>query len=442
MNTKRVKNRSGAILVLAVIMVITLLIIGLAVITMGQNSRLRAIQYQFVIESKTAADAGLAHALNGLNANANSYAFYGATLPGQTNFSVPGSESGFAPGTKFTYLPVTGSVGAGGSYTGEIVSTGYAGTAPTVRTVHSSLKVANPFLEGALISRLMLDVRNMTQVSSINTSGDPSLDLVPTRVGSTSITQVPDPSKGGHTLYDPVQIGNNGVINANVVVGVGGSTDLINVGSSIINGTQGPLTTEFIYPPVVIQPQSLALGSASNEYSNIKGTTEFLNSSDSGKYSSINLKQGSGVSTLDVNGGDVRLYVTGDFTLDSGSILQIETGSSLTLYIDGNINAKPGCIINNLNNAGNFRIYGTNITYQSFNFQPNSNMSCAIYAPYADVTMQPQNNGLFVGGCIANNFAALSNFNFVFDKALAQLSPYDPVFFAVKRWWEEDVKLP
>lgn len=59
METKGKKNRIGSILVLAVIMVITLLIIGLAVITLGQNSRLRAVRYQFVIEAKTAADAGL-----------------------------------------------------------------------------------------------------------------------------------------------------------------------------------------------------------------------------------------------------------------------------------------------------------------------------------------------------------------------------------------------
>ncbi len=127
----------------------------------------------------------------------------------------------------------------------------------------------------------------------------------------------------------------------------------------------------------------------------------------------------------------------------SSSILQIDAGASLTLYIDGNIDAQPGCIFNTVAQiAGNFRIYGTNNTYQSFNLQPNSNLYCAIYAPNADVTVQPQNNGLFVGGCVANNFAALSNFNFVFDKALALLNPNDPVFFAVKRWWEEDVQLP
>ncbi len=435
MKTKGMNKRSGSILALAVIMVVVLSIIGLAVITMGRNSRLQSIRYQFVVEAKTAADAGLAHALNTLNANANLYA-NGTTLPGQSNYTVPGSAAGFAQGTAFTYLPVSGTVDyTSGNYSGTIDSTGNAGPGPTQRTVHSILKAGNPFLEGALISRRMLDVTNMTQVNSVNTSGNPALDLIPTRVGSTSITQVPDPGKGGHTLYDPVQIGNNGVINANVVVGVGGTNDLINVGSTTINGTQGPLTTEFIFPAIQI-PADLAGGSASNSLSNIKGTTVVLNTVDSGKYSNVGLKQGSGVSTLQIT-GVVRLYVTGDFVMDSSSILQIDAGSSLILYIDGNINAKPGCIINNTNPAGNFRIYGTNNTYQTFNFQPNSNLYCAIYAPNADVTMQPQNNGTFGGACVANNFSALSNFNFVFDKALAQLSPNDPIFFAVKRWWED-----
>lgn len=61
-NNKRKKKRKGAILPLAIIMVIILFIIGLALIRLGLNARLQSVRTTAMLSARAAADAGMTEA--------------------------------------------------------------------------------------------------------------------------------------------------------------------------------------------------------------------------------------------------------------------------------------------------------------------------------------------------------------------------------------------
>ena len=86
----KMKAKNGSILVLAVTMVVILSIIGLAMMQLGLNARLRAIRAQFAIEAKTAADAGLGKAINAMRAKLkNEYIWNNSSLPAETDVALP-----------------------------------------------------------------------------------------------------------------------------------------------------------------------------------------------------------------------------------------------------------------------------------------------------------------------------------------------------------------
>ena len=421
---KMIKIKRGSVLVLAVIMVVILLIIGLAMITLGQNARLQAIRSQFIIEAKTAADSGLSHAVNAMNGNYDLYAWHAGLLPAQTDYAIPGAD------TKFSYPAVTGSQISGW----QITSTGAAGPIPTQRTVQATLDIGNPFGQGSLITKLLLDIGNVSSITYTDTSGGTYANA-PVRIGSTSSKPVPNQKQ--NKMTDPVVLG-SGEINADVVVGVGGGDNLVTTHNGTkIYGTQSALLTEFEWPDTRATAEFQALNAltiVNTTLSDVNGT-KVIGPVDTGKYSSINLIQNG--TKLQVSGGAVALYVTGNISMDPATRIEIDNGSSLHIYIDGNFTADPGSEFKNFTNVpALFKIFGTSLGIQTFDLQPNGDLTAAIYAPNADIAFSPQNNGTLLGSCICNSFAASSNFNFTFDKALSAVNPGDPVFFYVKRWTE------
>ena len=59
----RKKSRSGAALALAVTMVIILFLIGIGLLQLGRNARMQAVKDVLQISARSAADAGIEHAV-------------------------------------------------------------------------------------------------------------------------------------------------------------------------------------------------------------------------------------------------------------------------------------------------------------------------------------------------------------------------------------------
>jgi len=216
-------------------------------------------------------------------------------------------------------------------------------------------------------------------------------------------------------------------IDGTVVVGVGGDPDtLIQSGTTKID-ERAALIEEVIFPEIVI-PQYLidAAGTALV----VDGNYPLV----SGKYTSITLPNNS--NTLEIT-GDVEIYVTGNLDMANHTFIKINAGSSLKIYIDGNISSGPECsFYNETLIPANFKIFGTSTTSQSFDLWPNTDFYGVIYAPNADIWIQP--NGDWFGACMCNSFYGSNNsFNFYYDKALSSIEYGDPVYFAVARWWED-----
>jgi hypothetical protein len=420
MERKRMQSRirSGSILVLAVIMVVILLIIGLALMRLGLNTRLQTIRSQHVIEAKSAADAGLSQALYQMNKKrrndiATLGAWNGAAPLPKASTPVQFSDSG----QTYTY-DVNGSPAAGFTMT----ATGNMNSGQVQRTVQGVTSLENPFSEGALIVREICSIQNMVHVSSINSSGNPLYDNVTVRIGSASGVLIAGEK--------PVQIGSNGNIKSDIVVGVGGNpTNLTTVGNKTdVSGKVYAMPQEFSFDPAVIPPALVSAASSSF-------STDHLQTITSGKYDKIDLVQnGAGLNVF----GDVSLYVTGDITTGPSCSIIVNTGSSLTIYLDGNFITRPNNDVNFVNLtgiAGNFKIYGTNPVSQNISLWPKNDFVGAIYAPNASVDFKPK--GIFLGGIVCDNFFASNNFSFTYDKALSQVTINDPdAYFVINRWQE------
>jgi len=78
----------------------------------------------------------------------------------------------------------------------------------------------------------------------------------------------------------------------------------------------------------------------------IQGQTAALTPAGNGQYSQIVLKQGTVPAKLEITGGDVVLHVTGDIQLGQSCEIIVKDGSTLMLYVDGNIHCRESSGIN------------------------------------------------------------------------------------------------
>lgn len=160
-----------------------------------------------------------------------------------------------------------------------------------------------------------------------------------------------------------------------------------------------------------------------------------IGSADSGQYSNINLKQGS---ILEVDGGgEVVLYVTGNIDIGQDAELIIQPGTSLVIYLDGDLYARNSAGINNLTgDSTSFVLYGTG-EEQTFDLKAKSEWYGAVYAPNADVTLR--SDASMYGSFITANFSTTgSGSHIYYDAALQDYTETDvAVYFAVDRWFEE-----
>ena len=169
---------------------------------------------------------------------------------------------------------------------------------------------------------------------------------------------------------------------------------------------------------------------------NVHGTTITVGPTDNGQYSEIELKKAANPGILEINGGDVILYITGDISLGQNCEIVIKNGSTLVLYLDGDMDAANNAGINNEGVPSSFKLFGTSTEEQSFVLRAKSETLGAIYAPNATITIMADSD--IYGAIIAKSVELKSGGNFYYDKALREVSTDDDaVRFVISQWQEE-----
>jgi hypothetical protein len=275
-----------------------------------------------------------------------------------------------------------------------------------------------PF-EHAIWGREAIILKAGTLVDGYN-SGDPWDTEVEVQVGTMSI------------LPDSIILNSGVVINGNVVVGIGGSVDTVikDLGASTHRKYS---MLEEIELPLITAPEELVdMGSDIK----VHGTTLTVGPTDNGQYSEIELKQAANPGILEINGGDVVLYITGDISLGQECQIVIKDGSTLVLYLDGNMDAATNAGINNESVPSSLKIFGTSTGEQYLTLKTKSETFGAIYAPNAVVIIMADSD--IYGSVTAKIFELKTGGNFYYDEALRYVTTDDDaVRFIIRQWREE-----
>jgi len=405
MNTNKLlqSKKTGSVMALAMLVVVILLVMGIGLLSLGLHGRLFAVRTTSEIAACRAADAGLTKAVFAMNEKLKVIPWDGNSLPQVTDEALLNCDA---------TLSYTVTEDANSDYT--VVSIGNA--VQTQRQVSSTLRRKGLFEYGLLVKQTMV-VEYNTLVYGYDSDTGSDAEVM---IGTIS------------TAPDSLVLGSGSIIDGDVFVGFGGDTETgIQNEGAVINGQTYALNEEIPFP--VITPPSLSdMGTM-----DIAGTT-VVGPADSGRYTSITL-QNSGI--LKIDGGDVVLHTTGNVAMNSGSQIQVEAGSSLTLYVDGDLGGDElnNVEINNYTGVpGGFKLCLMGASEPSIEFKNNSDLFMAIYAPNTDVIFK--NNTTFRGSVVAKSVYMKNNSVFYYDKALQGETIGNGnvgLSFVTDRWQEE-----
>lgn len=393
----------GSAMVLALLAVVILSVTGVGLLAIGLQSRLFAIRNVSEMAARCAADAGLTEAILEMNKKLQADIWDDSTLPRAADGVLPNCNASFS-------YAVTKN--ADGDYVVE--STGKSGRA--VRTVNCTLPLQGPF-EYAVFAQGVAILKAGTLVDTYN-SLDPLDTDVKVQIGTSSV------------LPDSIILNSRVVVNGDVVVGVSGDVESVIRDRGTVTGDKYAISEEVGFPAVAA-PVLDDRGGIS-----VHGTTLTIMPADSGKYEQITLKRAAAPAILEIKGGDVILYVTGDIKLGESCEIMIDNGASLTLYLDGDLDAGNNAGINNKNSPTKFKLYGTAQHQQNLNLKAKSNTLGAVYAPNADIVVMA--TGDLYGAFIGKSFEMKSGGNLYYDAALRDVDVSDEaVRFVVRQWSEQ-----
>jgi len=402
-------KRRGSALPLAVLAIMVLFAMGVALLSLGLNSRIYSVRTASDITARCAADSGLAMALFEMNKKLQVKPWNDSTLPKATDVSLP-------------YCDASCSYEVSGDLGGGYVITSHGESGHAHRTVRATIELKGLF-DNAVLTKANLIMKSGTLIDGYN-----SLDLLDTKSDADIATQ---------STSDSSIILNAGVVvNGDVRVGIGGNPDtgIKDLGATVAGSKYGATEKEPL--PEIAAPASLFyMGTAITA----KGSTVTISPADNGTYTGIDLKTTGLPGVLAISGGDVELHITGDIELGQSCQIVVKEGASLTLYVDGDIHSRESSGINTENaakQADTLKLYATGEDPQSFDIKANGEWVGIIYAPNADVTLYA--NGDAYGAVVANSFEFKAGSSYHYDKALKKVNVDDEgVRFVVKHWAEE-----
>lgn len=409
MNKLLQSKKRGSAIALVVVAVLALLAMGMGLLSLGSNSRIYSIRIASEIAARCAADSGLEKALFEMNEKLKVKTWNGSILPQAKNEKMP-------------YCDEVLSYTISGDPTSGYVITSLGKSGQAERTVIATIGLKGLF-DNAILTKNTLILKPSTHVDGYNS-------LYPLDTDT-------DADIGSQSILGSCIVLNSGVtIEGDVVVGIGGDPDTAIKDLGATTGNRYAMTE--IDPLPLISPPSdlLNMGTAISA----SGQTVTITPVDNGAYTGINLAQSDTPGALEISGGDVVLHITGDIEVGNSCEIIVKDGSSLTIYIDGNIHCHNDCAINSEcppENPTKLKLYATGEDEQFFDIKAKSNWSGIIYAPNADIDLYAK--GDFYGSIVADNFELKAGGNFHYDKALKNNVSIDDegVRFIVKRWREE-----
>jgi len=375
-------HRDGFALAIVMSVLVLLLLLGWGVMSLGLQGQIFAIRTTSQIAARVAADAGLTKALVEMNQLLQKSPFsIDGSLPSATDELLPGCDA------TYTYA-VVGDKDSG--Y--KIQSVGRAGNQQ--RTVSAALRLRGLFDFGIIVKESAVFFSD-TLVDGYDSS-DLSNDDIWVQVASVN----PDPHS---VIFKP-----GATVDGEVLFGV-----------------------DFDFPEVTPPP----LPNIGTEI-DVKGETVTLQPTDSGIYSEITINGDVLPGIIEVTGGDVTLYVTGDVKMGQGCEIVIKPGASLTVFIGGDWIAGNSSGLNNETQIPeNFALYGTGLD-QTLELKAKGDWYGTVYAPESAVSIKAKSD--IYGSIVCNIFEGKHSGLIMYDGALSNVDIDDlGIRFVIDRWSEQ-----
>ena len=403
-------KKRGSAIPLAIVVVLILLAMGTGLLSMGLNSRTFSLRTTSDITARCAADTGLTMALYQMNEKLKVQPWSASTLPKATD-------------TKLLYCDASYSYSVTGNLANGYIMQSVGKADQAQRTVYATLGLRGLF-EHAILTKGSLVLKSGTVIDGYN-SGDPLDTDFNVDIGTQSTA-------------DSMVVLNSGVtVKGDVLVGLGGNPDTVIKDLGATTGDQLGGTEKDPLP--LVTPPTLTDMMIGIE---AKGKTVTITPAENGQYSNIDLASSSDVGILEIDKGDVVLYITGNIELGNSCEIVVKDGSSLTIYLDGDIVSGNGSSIGTENpskDALTIQLYGTGEGEQNFDIKAKNEWTGVIYAPNANIDLYA--NGDAYGAIVADSFEFKSGGNYYYDEALREVSLEDEgVRFVVERWYEGSPK--
>jgi hypothetical protein len=392
MNSKKwlKSKRKGSSLAFVMSTLVILLLMGSALISLGLHGRLDSVRLSSDIAARAAVDAALTKALYEMNQRLGVANWSSGSLPEAMHEALPNCDAtfGYAVAGNFNSGFMIKCVGQSGSAT---------------RRASATFRLRGLW-DDAILVKETIKLYSGTLVDGYDSS-DPTVTDVPISIGTQSWNQ------------DDITLQPGAVVDGEILYGVD------------------------VHLPEISAPALAEMGTSIYA----EGTSLTIKPSDSGIYTGIELLLESTKvkgttytypATLEVSGGPVVLHITGDVWLANSCEIVIKEGSSLALYVEGDlITGNSSSITNETKEAKNFRLYGIGED-QKFELKAKSGWYGAVYAPDADITIKAK--GEIYGSFICRNFENMNGEFVYYDAALRDVKPDDVgASFTVERWQEE-----
>jgi len=410
----RISRRRGWAISTVMSIIVLLVVIGMGMLSLSMRAEAFAIRSNNEMIARCAADAGVTKVLNLMNQK-----YQGGSLSDVYEVLSPGGDIVWQ-GSRETLPNCDGSfsyqVSLSTDWTFPVKVTGESGRAQ--KAVNCALKLKGPF-EYAVLTRGDIVLKSATIVSGYNSSDASDLNTN-ARIATMS------------TDSDSITLNSGVTVNGTVYVGVDGWPDTVIKDLGATTGPKFAMSEEPPLPQVVVP--------ALTDYSSdiiAKGETITVTPAQSGIYDSIQLKKAALSGVLEISGGDVVLVITDDIQMGQNCEIVINEGSSLTLYLAGDLNADNNSGFNNRTKIpGNLKIFGTSTEEQQMDIKAKSDVFGVVYAPNADVTVYAA--GDVYGSFVTSNFELKSGGNFYYDRALKDyMDKKELLRFVLNRWQEQ-----
>ena len=294
---------------------------------------------------------------------------------------------------------------------------------------------------GTLLQNAGVGTGGISTKGTILFSGGGSLDSFDSSDPSGSTNGKYDPAKrrangkamSNASVADAIHI-DNSFIYGSVSTGPGAGTMTINGGSvgdagwnsTGVTGLSGLARIETghsaldsnIQFDAVLAP--FVYGSGSTPVSGLSGGTNYNYVVDAAANTKWNLAGGvniGGGKSMIITGGDVTLYVNGNFTTSGSGFVYVAPGASLKLYVAGVLTVSGTGVVNGAGLASNLNIYGLGTTKDNWAYSGSSAFIGTVYSPYDQFTFSGS-AGAF-GSFSANNVVISGGASVHYDESLS-----------------------